>query len=125
MILGIGNDLLEVSRVEQEIASAGPFRPGEIFTAAELGYCAGQRYPARHLAARFAAKEAFFKALGTGAPTPGAFAEVEVVRGAGGAPRLALSGATGAAAAQRGVSRVHVSLAHTPATASAFVVLEQ
>ncbi|HEY3357124.1 MAG TPA: holo-ACP synthase [Polyangia bacterium] len=124
MILGIGNDVLEVSRMAREVAKGGPFRPGEVFTAAELAYCDSQRYPARHLAARFAAKEALYKALGTGAPTPGALGQVEVVRRAAGAPTLVLSGSARQAAARRGVTRIFVSLAHTPTVASAVVVLE-
>jgi holo-[acyl-carrier protein] synthase len=124
MILGIGTDILEIARVEREIASNGAFRAGAPFTAAELDYCGAQRYPARHLAARFAAKEALFKALGTGAPTLAAFGEVEVVRAPSGAPQLVLSGGAGALATERGVARSFVSLAHTPVTASAFVVLE-
>jgi holo-[acyl-carrier protein] synthase len=83
MILGIGNDVLEISRMERELAHNGVFAPGEIFTAAELAYCASQQRPAQHLAARFAAKEALLKALGTGAANLGAFAEVEVVRSPG------------------------------------------
>ena len=125
MILGIGSDVLEVSRVERELARHGAFVPGEVFTAAEVAACAATRRPAEHLGARFAAKEAFLKALGSGARGLGAFPEVEVIEEPKGTPRLRLHGAVRAEAARRGVTRVFVSLSHTPEVASALVVLEQ
>jgi len=125
MILGIGSDVLEVSRVERELARHGAFVPGEVFTAAEVAAAAAARRPAEHLGARFAAKEAFLKALGAGAPDLGAFAEVEVIDDPGETPCLRLHGAVRAEAARRGVTRIFLSLSHTPEVASALVVLEQ
>src|SRR5205809_233108 len=76
------------------------------------------------LAARFAAKEACFKALGTGWSQGVSFLQVEVQRGDGGAPRLALSGQAAERARVRGVTHLHVSLTHSAGVAAAAVILE-
>jgi holo-[acyl-carrier protein] synthase len=123
MILGIGTDLLDVARMTAELEREKGGLLDSAFTPSEIRFCEERRYPARHFAARFAAKEAFLKALG-GAGTPGAFLEVEVEREGDGPPRLVLHGRLREAAARLGVERVHVSLSHTNALASASVVLE-
>ena len=123
MILGIGTDLLDVARMARELEQVGGGFRDAVFTPAEIDACAARRYPARHFAARFAAKEALLKALG-GEVTAGSFREVEVVAGEAGAPRLLLHGLVQEAATRRGVRNVLVSLTHTPALASASVVLE-
>lgn len=122
MILGIGTDLLDVARMERELSERTGCRE-ELFTPAEIAYCEGKRYPARHFAARFAAKEALFKALSGGAP-PGLWREVEVQRAEGAPPRLVLHGRLLEAAGRLGVKKALVSLTHTDGLAAASVVLE-
>jgi len=95
-----------------------------VFTPAERQDCAGRADKAEALAARFAAKEACFKALGTGWSQGVSFLQVEVQRADGGAPRLALSGQAAERARVRGVTHVHVSLTHSAGVAAAAVILE-
>jgi holo-[acyl-carrier protein] synthase len=121
MILGIGTDLLDVARMATELAKEGGGFRDDVFTPAEIAYCQGKQRPARHFAARFAAKEAFFKAL-EGRAAAG-FLDVEVTR-EGGAPRLVLRGAVKETADRLGVLSVHVSLSHSDDLATASVVLE-
>ena len=123
MILGIGTDLLEVARMATELQEKGPGFRERLFTPSEIAYCEAKRYPARHFAARFAAKEALFKALAEGAPA-GLFREVEVERTDGDPPRLVLHGQVRAAADRLGVKTILVSLSHTGGLATASVVLE-
>jgi holo-[acyl-carrier protein] synthase len=124
MILGIGIDLVEVSRVDALVARHGDRALRRIFTAAEVERCSLARSPSESLAARFAAKEAFFKAVGTGWGSGLAWTEVEVVSTPSGAPEVRLSGAAERLARERGVSRIHLSLTHTDALASAYLLLE-
>jgi holo-[acyl-carrier protein] synthase len=115
----IGLDLLEIDRLEQALAR----RPGladRLFTEGERAYAAGTGRPARHLAARFCAKEAVSKALEMEVLRP---REIEVVGGGDGPPAIALHGTVAARAAELGV-RVRVSLTHTETTAGAVAVLE-
>ncbi len=124
MIVGVGNDVLEVSRMRRELARGHGFRD-EVFTASEIAYCESRRYPARHFAARFAAKEALLKALRTGADHRwSTWREVEVAHGARGEPELVLHGHVKRLAGRRRVKRVMVSLSHTASVAMASVVLE-
>ncbi|HUM01405.1 MAG TPA: holo-ACP synthase [Thermoanaerobaculia bacterium] len=123
MILGIGTDLLDVARMARDVSEKGPGFLEELFTPAEIAYCEGKRYPARHFAARFAAKEALFKALSGGTPT-GLWREVEVERTEGTAPRLVLHGQVLESADRLGVKKILVSLSHTDGLATASVVLE-
>ncbi len=122
MILGIGTDLLDVARMATELAKEGGGFRDDVFTPSEIAYCEGKYRPARHFAARFAAKEALFKALEGRVPA-GCFLDVEVARAAG-APRLVLRGAVKDAADRLGVRSVLVSLSHTDGLATASVVLE-
>ena len=95
----------------------------ETFSAAELAYCRGQRRPWIHLAARFAAREATLKALGTGWAGAMTWRDVEVTRDPAGAPSLALGGAVAEAVAKAGLTQSTVSLAHAETHAIAIVVL--
>jgi holo-[acyl-carrier protein] synthase len=124
MILGLGVDLFEVPRLEEELRKQGSDFGRELFTPAEIAYCEGQRYPGQHYAARFAAKEAVFKALGMDGRDGSSWREVEVRAGAGGERRVVLHGRVEELARGRGVSRVLVSLSHTRTLATACVVLE-
>jgi len=122
-ILGIGTDLLDVARMAKELESEGAGFRDTVFTPSEIVYCEAKRRPARHFAARFAAKEALFKALGGSAP--GSFwREVEVARPGDAPPRLLLHGGTKEAAARLGVKNILVSLSHTDSLAAASVVLQ-
>jgi holo-[acyl-carrier protein] synthase len=124
MIVGVGMDLVQVRRVDALLERKGERALARLFTAAEAARCRGGRSPRESFAARFAAKEAFFKALGTGWGRGGAWTEVEVVSAPSGAPTIRLHGAAAAAARAAGVARVHVSLTHTDELAAAYVVLE-
>jgi holo-[acyl-carrier protein] synthase len=124
VIVGIGTDVLEVARMEAELRAGGAAFREAVFAPAEIAYCEGMRYPARHYAARFAAKEAVFKALGA-VPDPGArWLDVEVVREASGRPRVVLHGRAAARAAELGVDAIFATLAHIATLATATVVLE-
>ena len=124
MIVGVGTDLLDVARMARELAREGAGFRDDVFTPAEVAYCESKAHPARHLAARFAAKEACWKALGGAGPEGLSLREVEVLRPAEGPPGLVLTGRAKAIADALGVTRALVSLAHTPTLASASVVLE-
>lgn len=124
MIIGIGIDLVEVSRIRELVERRGDPALRKLFTEGELARCRAGGRPAESFAARFAAKEAFFKALGTGWGLGGAWNEVEVVSAPNGAPSLRLAGGAERAARERGVTRMHLSLTHTEQTAAAYVVLE-
>jgi holo-[acyl-carrier protein] synthase len=118
---GIGIDLLEIRRLEQALGRRPPLAK-RLFTDGELAYAGSRRRPGRHLAARFAAKEAAVKALGgAGALAP---REIEVVAGSGPqTPRLRLHGRAAAVAADQGVA-LRVSLTHSRELAAAIVVAE-
>ena len=122
MIVGVGTDVLGVARMAAELGDRG-FRE-TVFTLDEIAYCESMRTPAQHYAARFAAKEALFKALGTDGETGMRWREVEVRRDASGRPTLALHGATRKLARGCEVGDVFVTLSHTSELAVATVVLE-
>ena len=122
MIVGIGLDVVAVVKV-RELLDQQTFEE-RVFTPAERRDCAGRADKAEAFAARFAAKEACFKALGTGWSQGVSFLQVEVQRTEGGAPRLVLSGQAAERAGARGVTHLHVSLAHSAGVAAAAVILE-
>jgi holo-[acyl-carrier protein] synthase len=124
VIAGVGVDLVDIPRFRDLMARRGPAAVARFYTAGEAERCGASRSPVESFAARFAAKEAFFKALGTGWGRGGRWTEVEVVSAASGAPSLRLAGRAAEIAAQRGIVRIHLSLTHTEETAAAFVVLE-
>ena len=124
MIIGIGIDLVEVHRVEQLLTRHPERAADRLFTQGETAHCQGAGNAAQSFAARFAAKEALFKALGTGWSGGASWREVEVCTDGRGAPSLQLHGETARLAAERGVGRVHLSLTHTATAAAAVVVLE-
>ncbi len=123
MILGVGVDLLDVSRMKNGLREKVALKEA-LFTPGEIEYCEGKRYPEQHYAARFCAKEAFFKALGTGNRRGMSWKEIEVILNADGCPSLQLAGKVLQTANDLGVRKIHLSLTHTEETAAAVVVLE-
>jgi holo-[acyl-carrier protein] synthase len=124
MIVGIGFDLVSTHRFADFVQRHGRRGLERLFTKSEIEYCLSVAVPALSLAARFAAKEAFFKALGTGFGRGIAWTELEVLRSTAGAPMLALHGAAMQEAERLGICNLHLSLSHTSDTAGALVVLE-
>lgn len=124
MVLGLGIDVVEVKRLAGALRRHGERFARRVFTDRELGACDRRADRLQALAARFAAKEACLKALGTGWSRGLAFRQVEVIRASSGKPELHLHGPAADAASRLGVEKVHVSLTHQPATAAAVVILE-
>ena len=122
MIVGVGVDLVRTERVRQLRGAHGARFEELVFTPAERADCARSRDPSSGLAARFAAKEACLKALGTGWAQGLSLRQVEVTRG--GRPELRLSGPAAERAHRLGVCRAHASLSHEPDIAGAVVILE-
>lgn len=124
MIQGVGTDLVDVARLQRAAARHGARLLARVFTPAEIEYCHSQSRPFESFAARFAAKEAFFKALGTAARDGISWQDMEVRRDGRSRPELVLHGRARELADARGVVQVHVSLSHTAHYATAMVVLE-
>jgi holo-[acyl-carrier protein] synthase len=118
----VGTDIVGVERLERLLAEQ-PEIAQRVFTERELAYCAGRRRRGEHLAARFAAKEAVLKALGTGLGTRMRWTDIEVVNQRSGRPLARLSGEVGVVARQRGVRHVDISLSHIPGLALASAAL--
>ena len=124
MIVGTGIDLVEVRRMDAALERFGERFVRRIFTEAESEYCESKANRVERYAARFAAKEAALKALGTGWSHGIAWREVEVRREPTGRPTLAFCGRAGEFAARLGVKRSFLSLSHTSEHAIAEVILE-
>ena len=124
MIVGSGIDLAEIGRIQQSIDRYGSRFLNRIYTAAEQAYCLRRRKSAESFAARFAAKEAGAKALGTGISRGVNWLEIEVVREQGGRPKLQFHGRAAQIAAHLGVAHAALSITHTADLAMASVVLE-
>jgi holo-[acyl-carrier protein] synthase len=124
VIVGIGIDLVENERIRRALDDHGEAFERRVFTPAEIQECAGRADRVEAFAARFAAKEACLKALGTGWAEGLSFQQVEVVRGPGGKPVVELRGRAEERARGLGVRVVHVSLTHEKSMAAAMVVLE-
>lgn len=124
MILGSGIDLVEIARIHDSVERFGKRFLDRIFTPAEQGYCLRKKRSAESLAARFAAKEAGAKALGTGISRGVSWLEIEVVREPGGRPSLRFHGRAAEIATGLGVANVTLSLTHGADTAMASVIVE-
>jgi holo-[acyl-carrier protein] synthase len=124
VILGIGTDLCEVSRIERALERFGERFARRILVASELEVFHRRRLRAAYLAKRFAAKEAFSKALGTGIHFPVNWHNVWVVNDRSGKPALEFSRPLAALLERRGIENVHVSLTDEIGMACAFVIVE-
>jgi holo-[acyl-carrier protein] synthase len=124
MIVGLGVDITEVSRIEATIAHHGATFLKRVFTPSEITYCERHRNRAERFAGRFAAKEATMKALGTGWARGVRWLDIEVVREPSGKPTLKLSGASQEIANRLGVKHIALTITHTGNTALAQVIFE-
>jgi holo-[acyl-carrier protein] synthase len=124
MVIGLGIDMIEVERIAEKIGKDGGFRE-LIFSNNEIAYCEQKKNKFEHYAARFAAKEALFKALGTGWQEGTSFSEVEVTNTENGKPQLSFSGNTANIINAMQLSNILVSLTHLKSVASAVVIIEK
>lgn len=118
-VFGIGIDVVEVSRIAAALDRHGESFRAKLFTTAERDYCESRSNPAPHYAARFAAKEAIAKALGTGIGSHAAWLDLEIVHNPHGAPHVGLSGAAQSFAHDHGITEIQISLTHTQYYAAA------
>jgi holo-[acyl-carrier protein] synthase len=124
MIVGSGIDMVEIGRIQQSVERYGQRFLDRVYTAAEQAYCLRKRKSAESLAARFAAKEAGAKALGTGISRGVNWLEIEVAREPGGRPTLRFLGRAAEIALQLGVTHTALSITHTAELSMASVILE-
>ena len=124
MILGLGIDIIEISRISSALEQHGDRFKKRIFTREECDYCDRMPSPVLHFAARFAAKEAFSKAIGLGMTQGIRWKDIGIINDSHGAPHLRLAGATAEQAVEKGVLSALVSLSHSHTVAAASVVLE-
>ena len=124
MIVGTGVDITEVRRVAEALERFGERFLRRVFTPLEIEYCSPKRNKVERLAARFAAKEAALKALGTGLRHGITWQQVEVSRQPGGRPTIAFSGVAAQYAARLGAKHISLSMSHTAEHAIAMVILE-
>ena len=123
-IIGLGIDMIEVSRIEHSLERFGVRFMQRVFTEGEIAYCQSMKYPARHFAARFAAKEALSKAFGTGIGKMMGWRDIDVRKKESGEPFVVLSGSAESLARNRAVKSVLISLTHTDHHAIAVIALE-
>jgi holo-[acyl-carrier protein] synthase len=124
MIVGTGIDIAEVSRIRDSIGRFGERFVRRVFTEGEIRYCDAKANRTERYAARFAAKEAAMKALGTGWNHGIRWRDIEVVRQPGSRPTIVFHGKAAEVAARLGAKNVALSLSHTADTAIAQVILE-
>ena len=124
MVIGVGTDLIEIDRMAASIERFGERFLERVFTPGEIAYCMRKKASAESFAARFAAKEAGAKALGTGISRGVSWKEIEVRREPGERPTLHWSGRAAERAEAMGVVRTELSLTHSRSTAMALVVVE-
>jgi holo-[acyl-carrier protein] synthase len=124
MLIGTGVDLIEIERIATSIERYGVRFLRRVYTEKEIAYCSRKRSSAESFAARFAAKEAGAKALGTGISRGVTWNEFEVGREPGGRPVLELRGRAERLARELGVRTISLSLTHTGSLAMASVVME-
>jgi holo-[acyl-carrier protein] synthase len=123
-VLGVGVDIIETERIEHSLDRFGERFLHRVFTDGEIAYCQSMKYPARHFAARFAAKEAVSKAFGTGIGKSMGWRDIDVRKKPSGEPFVILDGGAKSLAADRNVRGVWISLSHTSHHAVAMIALE-
>ena len=123
-VIGIGVDFVEVARVQHSLERFGDRFLQRVFTAGEIAYSMSMRFPARHLAARFAAKEAVSKAFGTGIGRAMGWRDIDVRKKESGEPFLVFEGGAKEMSISRGVSQPLITLSHTDEHAIAMIILE-
>jgi holo-[acyl-carrier protein] synthase len=123
-VLGIGVDLVECARIERSLERFGEKFLHRVFTDGEIAYSMSMKFPARHLAARFAAKEAVSKAFGTGIGKAMGWRNIDIQKKPSGEPFLVFSGPAQKLATERGVTVALVTLSHTEHHAIACIVLD-
>ena len=124
MIFGIGTDLIEVERIAEKMEKKAGFKE-LVFSADEIIYCETRTFKYEHYAARFAAKEAFLKALGTGWRSGTAFKEIEIYNDKEGKPEFRFHGITSTTVADLKLKKIFVSLSHLKTMACAMVIIEK
>ncbi|HEX4851586.1 MAG TPA: holo-ACP synthase, partial [Puia sp.] len=124
MVSGIGIDMIEVDRVAEKIGKETGFRE-LVFSTNEIKFCEAKAHKFEHYAARFAAKEAFLKAIGTGWTSGTAFNEIEISTDGTGKPEFVFIGITAKTILAMNLKKVWVSLSHLKTIASAVVVIEK
>src|SRR5689334_16091539 len=124
MIIAIGIDIVEIARLQEVFARRGTRFRDRVFTASEIAYCEGRAAKMESYAARFAAKEAAMKALGTGWGDGVGWQDIEVRRSPAGVPSLQFSGRALERLNAMGATRAHLSLTHSRDLAVAQVILE-
>jgi holo-[acyl-carrier protein] synthase len=123
-ILGIGVDLVEVERIQRSLDRFGERFMKRVFTEGEIAYCQSMKFPARHFAARFAAKEAVSKAFGTGIGKAMGWRDIDVHKKESGEPFLVLHGGANLIGEARALKSSWISLSHTDHHAVAMIVIE-
>ncbi|MBD1391669.1 holo-ACP synthase [Mucilaginibacter glaciei] len=123
MVVGVGIDLVDVERIANRISKTNGFRE-LVFSADEITYCEAQKNKFEHYAARFAAKEAFFKAMGTGWAAGTLFNEVGVIHNELGKPMFSFIGDTAKTISDMQLGTILLSLTHIKTVASAVVIIE-
>jgi holo-[acyl-carrier protein] synthase len=123
MIIGIGIDIVDVARIDALLKKYGERFQQRVFTRDEIAYCCGKGNPSLHFSARFAAKEAAVKALGTGFSKGIRFTDIEIGH-AGAALQVLFHNRARELADILGVSAVHASISHERLMAAAVVILE-
>ena len=123
-IVGLGIDLVDCARIQNSIERFGDRFLKRIFTEGEIVYAQSMKFPARHFAARFAAKEALSKAFGTGIGKSMGWRDLDVQKNESGEPFVVLSGGARQMSEARGVTKVWISLSHTEESAMATIILE-
>ena len=125
MVFGIGTDIIEVKRMEKHLEGNDALKK-KLFTVDEQAYCEkGKVTIWQRYAARFAAKEAFFKALGTGYRYGMAFHEIEVKNDELGKPYIVPHGKVASFLSEQKIKEIHLTISHVKEMASAFVILEK
>src|SRR3989440_7252468 len=123
-VIGTGVDLVECARIQRSIDRFGDRFLHRVFTDSEIEYSMSMKFPARHLAARFAAKEAVAKAFGTGIGKAMGWRNIDIRKKESGEPFLVFSGPAQELAVERGVTSALITLSHTDHYAMACVVIE-